>query len=111
MSIIINSKTYIIIRELGGDKNININIYQVLNREENKYYVIKKISLKNEDPETIIKIKKEAEFLSKFNSDNIVKYHGSLFEKDNFYILMEYCDGNDLQNFIEKFVNKRIYYI
>ena len=46
-------------------------------------------------------IKNEADILSKFNCDNIVKYYDSFEDKDKFYILMEYCDGQNLKDFID----------
>ena len=45
-------------------------------------------------------IKKEADILSKFNCNNIVKYYDSYLDKDKFYILMEYCAGQNLSDFI-----------
>ena len=47
-------------------------------------------------------IKKEADILSKFDCDNIVKYYDSYFDKDKFYILMEYCAGKNLKKFIKE---------
>ena len=45
-------------------------------------------------------IKKEADILSKFNCNNIVKYYDSWENKDKFYILMEFCAGQNLRDFI-----------
>ena len=53
-------------------------------------------------------IKKEADILSKFNSKNIVKYYDSDLDKDKFYILMEYCDGQNLRDFINKHIKNNI---
>ena len=47
-------------------------------------------------------IQKEADILSKFNSKNIVKYYDSYLDKDKFYILMEYCEYQNLKDFINK---------
>ena len=102
MSITINSINYKIIKDLCKVKKIGMNIYQVLNEKDNKYYVIKEISIKDEKKEIINDIQKEADILSKFKSDRIVKYYGSSKDKNNFYILMEYCEGNDLRYFIDE---------
>ena len=102
MSIKINSIKYKILKELTKDKKDGMKIYQVLNKKDDKNYVIKEISIKNEKNEIINIIEKEAEILSKFNHDNIVKYYGSSKTKEYFYILMEYCDSNDLRYFIKE---------
>ena len=57
---------------------------------------------------SIENIKNEANILSKFNCDNIVKYYDSDLVKDKFYILMEYCDGQNLRDFINKNNNELI---
>ena len=47
-------------------------------------------------------IKKEAQILSKIKSEHIVKYYDSFQDKDSFNIIMEFCDGLDLRNFINE---------
>ena len=66
-----------------------MKVYLVLNKKDNNNYVIKEISIKNVKNEDINNIQKEAEILSKFNHNNIVKYFGSSITKEYFYILME----------------------
>ena len=91
------SKTYKIIKVLG--KGTFGTVYKVENKDDNKYYVIKKISINGASKEELDKIKNEAKILSKFNSEYIVKYYNS-FEGDNsFNIVMEYCDL-DLRKYI-----------
>ena len=97
----INNKEYNIIKELG--KGGFGNIYQVL--RNNKFYAIKVIPIKNEQNEKIKSCEKEAEILSKFNCDNIVKYYDSSKDDNNIYILMEYCNGDNLRSFINKNIN------
>ena len=97
----INNKEYKIIKELGKDGFGNI--YQVL--RNNKYYAIKVIPIKNESKDKIKSCEKEAEILSKFNCDNIVKYYDSSKDDNNIYILMEYCNGDNLRSFINKNIN------
>ena len=55
--------------------------------------------------DTIKDIQKEIDILSKFNSNNIIKYYDSYLNKDKFYILMEYCDGINLKDFINISIN------
>ena len=63
---------------------------------------MKVIPIKGETKETIRTFEKEAEILSKFNCRNIVKYYDSYKDNNNIYILMKYCDGDNLRNFIDK---------
>ena len=96
MSITINSKIYTIIEEIGeGGFG---KVYKVIN--ENKEYALKKIRLNNKLEED--KIKNEAKILSSINNEHIVKYYDSYQDEEYFYILMEYCDGMDLRELIDK---------
>ena len=94
----INNKEYNIIKELG--KGGFGNVYQV--SRDNKYYAIKVIPIINESKDKIKSFEKEAEILSNFNCDNIVKYYDSSKDNNNIYIVMEYCDGDNLKSFINK---------
>ena len=42
--------------------------------------------------------------MSKFNSDNIVKYYDSFKINNKYYIVMEYCDGQNLKDYINKHI-------
>ena len=105
MLININNVEYKIIKELG--KGAFGRVVQVLNKKENKYYAIKIISIKEQKKEKIQSFEKEAEILSKFNCDNIVKYYDSSKDDNNIYILMEFCIGNNLRNFINKNIKEQ----
>ena len=100
MSIIIRNVEYEIIKTLG--KGGSGRVIQVKNKSDEKIYAIKEIIIKDEMEENTENIQKEADILSKFNCNNIVKYYDSYLDKDKFYILMEYCDGQNLKNFINK---------
>ena len=95
---------YQIIKELGKGQFGKVN--KVLSKSDNKYYALKEISIKGESQEKINNIKKEAEILSKFNCNNIVKYYDSFEDNGKFYILMEYCKGQNLKSFINEFKMK-----
>ena len=104
MPIYINKKKYEIKKKLGqGGYG---KVYQVLNNSDNKYYALKEFPIKGETKDNIQSIKKEAQILSKFNHKNIVKYYDSLEKDDKFYILMEYCDDQNLNVFMEKHKEK-----
>ena len=102
----INKKDYKIIKELG--KGGFGRVYQVLRKSDNKYYAIKVIPIKDETNEKIKNFENEAEILSKFNCDNIVKYYGSSKDNNNIYILMEYCESDNLRSFINKYMNNNM---
>ena len=104
MSIIIKNKKYEIIKELG--KGGNGKVIQVLNTLDNKFYAIKEIEIKEDIRDKIKNIENEANILSKFNCKNIVKYYDSYKDNKKFCILMEYCDGQNLKDFIDKNKNK-----
>ena len=97
----INFSEYEIIDKLGEGGG-HAPVYKILNKEDNKYYAMKVFSIKDEDINNIQKVKREAEILSKFNSDNIVKFYSTYMNKENFYIFMEYCDGKDLATLIRE---------
>ena len=69
---------------------------------------MKEISLQGENIDKINNIKKEANILSKFNNNNIVKYYDSYQDKDKFYILMEYCNGKNLKDYLDEHKNNNI---
>ena len=100
MFININDKEFKIIKEIG--KGGFGRVMQVLSKSDNKYYAIKEIPIKNETKEKIENSKNEAVILSKFNSENIVKYYDSSEDKNNIYILMEFCNGENLKDFLVK---------
>ena len=52
--------------------------------------------------ESFSNFQKDSQNLSKFNNKNIVEYYCSKNEEKTFYILMEYCDGLNLEKFLEE---------
>ena len=99
-TIVIEGIEYKIIKVLG--KGGFGRVYQVLSVSDNKVYAIKEIPIKNETENIIKEFQNVAIILSKFNSNNIVKYYGSSKDNNNIYILMECCNGKTLKNFIDK---------
>ena len=77
--------------------------YKVIDKDNNKIYVIKQISLKNSTKKEIESIKNEAKILSSINSEYVVKYFDSFIENDYFNIVMEYCNGLDLRKLINSY--------
>ena len=104
MSIRLNKAEYKIVKELG--KGGSGRVFQV--QKGDKYYALKEIQINSELKDKIEEFQKEAKILSNFNCKNIVKYYDSYLDKDKFYILMEYCSGLTLKEFINKNKNKLI---
>ena len=50
---------------------------------------------------------REVQLLKNLDSPNIVKHYASFIENDYLNIIMEFADGGDLQQFIEKQKQKR----
>ena len=92
-------KEYLIQEKLGiGSYG---TVYKVINKNTNNIYVIKQISLFGLSKEEIKDVKLEAKILSSIKSVYVVRYLESFEEKNFLNIVMEYCDGGDLGQFIE----------
>ncbi|KAI7808250.1 hypothetical protein IRJ41_000458 [Triplophysa rosa] len=61
-------------------------------------YVIKEINLRQMSVRDRDASRKEVFLLSKMKHPNIVAFHKSFYDRNNLYILMEYCDAGDLMN-------------
>ena len=100
-------KDYIIKERLGiGAFGV---VFKVLKKSDNNIYVIKQIPLLGLSPQQKDEAKLEAKILSSVRSPYIVRYFESFEEKNNLNIVMEYCDGGDLDEFINK--NKKTGYL
>ncbi|KAL9648954.1 hypothetical protein ABK040_008334 [Willaertia magna] len=77
-------------------------VYKVLNKENNKYYALKKIKGKLNN--NFIDLQNEITNLSiNFqNHKNLVTYFTIFNKKDEIQIITEYCNGGSLQDFITK---------
>ena len=71
-------------------------------KNDNKFYALKQIYVKQLTKEELNSYKNEIKILSSFNSQYIVKYYNSFENKEYLNILMEYC-GDNLKNFIIKY--------
>ena len=93
-------KDYIIQERLGiGAFGI---VYKVLKKTNNNIYVLKQVPLFGLSEKQITDVKLEAKILSSVKSIYIVRYYDSFEENNYLNIVMEYCDGGDLNQFIEK---------
>ena len=91
-------KDYIIKQTLGkGTYGI---VYKVQKLNTNSIYVIKQIPLSGLSEKERNEVEQEAKILHSINSNYVVKYYDSFKENDNLNIVMEYCDGGDLNDFL-----------
>ena len=100
MSIVIKKTKYEIIKIIG--KGGYGKVIQVKSKSNNKYYAIKEIIIRDEMKDKIKDIQKEADILSKFNCNNIIKYYDSRKINNKFYILIEYYEGQNLRDYIDE---------
>ena len=82
------------------------SVYKVINKNDNKIYAIKRISIKGLNQKELEYIKNEANILSNIENENIVKYHESFYEDDFFNIVMDYCEFGDLRIILNEFKTK-----
>ena len=100
-------KDYIIKVRLGiGAFGI---VFKVVKKTNNNIYVIKQIPLLGLSPQQKIEAKSEARILSSVRSNYIVRYYESFEENNYLNIVMEFCDGGDLCEFLNK--NKKTKYL
>lgn len=53
-------------------------------------------------------LKSEINILTSLNHQNVVKLYEAFYENDKYYLVLEYCNQGDLQQFIRKKKNKKI---
>ncbi|XP_039209210.1 serine/threonine-protein kinase Nek5 isoform X3 [Crotalus tigris] len=85
---------YVIIKMIG--EGAFGKIFLARKKEDNQQCVIKEINLTKMPRKEKESSQKEATLLAKMKHPNIVAFYTSLQEKNNLYIMMEYCNGGDL---------------
>eukprot|EP00057_Strongylocentrotus_purpuratus_P023351 XP_011677825.1 PREDICTED: serine/threonine-protein kinase Nek1 isoform X2 [Strongylocentrotus purpuratus] len=74
----------------------------VKSKADGKEYVIKEINISKMKRKEKEESKKEVAVLRKMKHPNIVSYAESFEERGNLYIVMDYCDGGDLYQAINR---------
>ena len=94
-------KDYEIVKELGkGTYATAYLVSKTISDSTKEYYVIKQINLECMSIKEQDTFKNEANLLSKIKSEFVVKFYES-FEENNFYnIVIEYCEGGDLEQLL-----------
>ena len=81
-------------------------VFKVLNKDDNKFYVLKEILLSNLSKKEIELMLNESKILSTIKNDHIVKYYGSYQVNNTINLIMEFCEGSDLKKFILEHKNQ-----
>lgn len=79
------------------------NVYRALNFLTGETVAIKSISLLSLPPSSLPDIMSEIDLLKNLNHANIVKYKGFARDKENLWIILEYCENGSLQTILKKF--------
>ena len=88
-------------------KNKFSSTYLIFSKITNSLYVMKELKLINDNyksEEEFKKLKNEMKILENLENPHIIKYFNSFFENDNFYIIMEYINGESL---LERYIEKK----
>ena len=70
--------------------------------EKGNEIAVKEIPRNILNEKLLISLKKEAGIMKSFDNPNIVKLHSILKTKRYFYLVMEFCNGGDLNKQIKK---------
>lgn len=79
------------------------SVYRALNFLTGETVAIKSVSLLTLSPSALPDIMSEIDLLKNLNHPNIVKYKGFARDKDNLFIVLEYCENGSLQTILKKF--------
>jgi serine/threonine protein kinase len=91
---------YKIVKKIGKGSFSNVFKAHKLDNE-NEFYAIKIVCLKNLSNKIIENIKNEINIMLKINHENIIKLHQTITSNKYIYLIMDYCDGGDLYKFIK----------
>ncbi|KAK9968956.1 hypothetical protein ABG768_027173 [Culter alburnus] len=92
---------YEVIRRVGQGAFGSALLVKHRHGDDPLLYVIKEINLRRLSARDKDASRKEVTLLSKMRHPNIVTFYKSFYDRNNLYILMEYCDAGDLMNRIK----------
>ena len=76
-------------------------VYKVQRKNDKKTCVMKQINMSKMNSRARNEAKNEVTILSQLDNDYIVKYYDSFLETNTLCIVMEYCEGGDLANYMK----------
>ena len=98
-------ENYVLEKSIG--KGIISDIYLTSKKDDPKKYATKKISREEVEKSEYMKyLKNSIVVLQYLNHPNIVKLQEVKKSKKNFFIILEYCNGGDLKQTLEKYMEK-----
>lgn len=77
-------------------------VYKVRRKIDKSIYVLKQINIAQMNTKLRKEALNEVKILASLDNPFIVKYFESFIEKNNLNIIMEFCEGGDLANYIKK---------
>lgn len=77
-------------------------VWKVHHEEKDEFFAIKEISKKKITPELMENLQREVEISFKLDHKNITKCFNTLESKKNYYLIFEFCEGGDLEKYLEK---------
>ena len=104
---VVSIGNYILEKKIG--KGSFAQVYRAYKKEnENEKYAIKVVNINSLKQKIIDNFKLEINILKSISHENIVKLYDTLEKNNIFYLVLDYCDGGDLNKFIKK--NKKLSY-
>ena len=94
---------YTLLKEIGKGSYCKVYYAQNLNNEP---FAIKRISLESVNKRFLGYIQNEINILTSIQDPSIISIKESIFTTTHIYIITEYCQGGDIENFIKK--NKQV---
>jgi len=103
-------KEYLLLNEIG--RGSFGKVFEALSEKTNKLFAIKALSTENfKNPRILDQFKKELKILFALNHQNIIKIIGVEKTINNIYLILEYCNGGTLLDYVtwyKKTYNKNI---
>ncbi|KAG5499420.1 hypothetical protein JKF63_07983 [Porcisia hertigi] len=95
-------RDYKVFEHLGS--GATSDVYRVVNKTNNRTYVLKKMSLANMSDEEQLRAKQEIVVMDNVDHPNIVKFRESFIDRveNSVDIVMEYCEFGTLEDLIER---------
>ncbi len=84
-------------------RGASANVYRALNFHTGETVAIKQISVASLPASSLPDIMSEIDLLKNLNHPNIVKYKGFARDKENLFIVLEYCENGSLQNILKRY--------
>ena len=89
---------YYLIKEIG--KGASSTVYLTVDEKKDELVAVKSIPLSNINKDNgKLRLEREITLLHKLQHDNIVKIKNQLNTKNNFYLIIEYCNGGTLGDY------------